>query len=298
MGKSKISNFTEGYAQYNQTAVNGSLDAYLKIFVKEHANLISTANKSIKKRMRELGLIDKQDRVISNNKTPKVSKPVVKENSEFKKDKESEKDKQDNAKSVPVNLKPDGRINKTPDFELDQKVLDQFAKAHKGKKNRTGLSVIKKVPSGLLDIMRYNLGPDCAGLTNQETIVMYGLVYLTDLHNLDTETQQLIQDSDPALWEYAKKYRAIKKAEEGAETKALKRELDEVFHLNKQLVLLLSYYISLSRWGFDNDTVNDVKDIGKLDFDTPSVAELIKATRNVSDKMLRDERNRKGSNMA
>lgn len=292
MGKSKISNFTEGYAQYNQTAVNGSLDAYLKIFVKEHANLISTANKSIKKRMRELGLIDKQDRVINNNKTPKVDKPDVKQN------KESEKDKQDNAKSVPVSLKPNGRINKTPDFGLDQKVLDRFAQANKGKKNRTGLSVIKKVPSGLLDTMRYNLGPNCAGLTNQETIVMYGLVYLTDLHNLDTETQQLIQDSDPALWEYAKKYRAIKKAEEGAETKALKRELDEVFHLNKQLVLLLSYYISLSRWGFDNDTVNDVKDIGKLDFDTPSVEELIKATRNVSDKMLRDERNRKGSNMA
>ena len=293
MGKSKISNFTEGYAQYNQTAVNGSLDAYLKIFVKEHANLISTANKSIKKRMRELGLIDKQDRVINNNKTPKVDKPDVKQN------KKSEKDKQDNTKPVPVSLKPDGRrINKSPDFGLDQKVLNQFAKAHKGKKNRTGLSVIKKVPSGLLDIMRYNLGPDCAGLTNQETIVMYGLVYLTDLHNLDTETQQLIQDSDPALWEYAKKYRAIKKVEEGAETKALKRELDEVFHLNKQLVLLLSYYISLSRWGFDNDTVNDVKDISKLDFDTPSVEELIKATRNVSDKMLRDERNRKGSNMA
>lgn len=290
MGKSKISNFTEGYAQYNQTAVNGSLDAYLKIFVKDHANLISTANKSIKKRMRELGLIDKQDRVI-NNKTPKADKPDAKQN------KESEKDKQNNAKSAPVSLKPNGRINKTPDFGLDQKVLDRFAQANKGKKNRTGLSVIKKVPSGLLDIMRYNLGPDCAGLTNQETIVMYGLVYLTDLHNLDTETQQLIQDSDPALWEYAKKYRAIKKAEEGAETKALKRELDEVFHLNKQLVLLLSYYISLSRWGFDNDTVNDVKDIGKLDFDTPSVAELIKATRNVSDKMLRDERNRKGSNM-
>ena len=292
MSKSKISNFTEGYAQYNQTAVNGSLDAYLKIFVKEHANLISTANKSIKKRMRELGLIDKQDRVISNNKTSKVDKPDVKQN------KKSEKDKQDNAKPAPVSLKPNGLINKTPEFGLDQKVLDQFAKAHKGKKNRTGLSVVKKVPSGLLDIMRYNLGPDCAGLTNQETIVMYGLVYLTDLHNLDTETQQLIQDSDPALWEYAKKYRAIKKAEEGAETKALKRELDEVFHLNKQLVLLLSYYISLSRWGFDNGTVNDVKDIGKLDFDTPSVAELIKATRNVSDKMLRDERNRKGSNMA
>lgn len=292
MSRSKISNFTEGYAQYNQTAVNGSLDAYLKIFVREHANLISTANKSIKKRMRELGLIDKQDKVISNNKTPKADKPDAKQN------KESEKDKQDNAKPAPVSLKPNGRINKTPDFGLDQKVLDRFAKAHKGKKSRTGLSVVKKVPSGLLDIMRYNLGPDCAGLTNQETIVMYGLVYLTDLHNLDTETQQLIQDSDPALWEYAKKYRAIKKAEEGAETKALKRELDEVFHLNKQLVLLLSYYISLSRWGFDNDTVNDVKDIGKLDFDTPSVAELIKATRNVSDKMLRDERNRKGSNMA
>lgn len=291
MSKSKISNFTEGYAQYNQTAVNGSLDAYLKIFVKEHANLISTANKSIKKRMRELGLIDKQDRVISNNKTSKVDKPDVKQN------KKSEKDKQDSEKPAPVSLKPNGRINKTPDFGLDQKVLDRFAKANKNKKNRTGLSVVKKVPSGLLDIMRYNLGPDCAGLTNQETIVMYGLVYLTDLHNLDTETQQLIQDSDPALWEYAKKYRAIKKAEEGAETKALKRELDEVFHLNKQLVLLLSYYISLSRWGFDNDTVNDVKDIGKLDFDTPSVAELIKATRDVSDKMLRDERNRKGSNM-
>lgn len=292
MSKSKISNFTEGYAQYNQTAVNGSLDAYLKIFVKEHANLISTANKSVKKRMRELGLIDKQDQVISNNKTPKANKPAVKEN------KESEKDKQDNTESMPVSLKPDGQIDKTPDFGLDQKVLNQFAKAHKGKKNRTGLSVVKKIPSGLLDIMRYNLGPDCAGLTNQETIVMYGLVYLTDLHNLDTETQQLIQDSDPALWEYAKKYRAIKKAEEGAETKALKRELDEVFHLNKQLVLLLSYYISLSRWGFDNDTVNDVKDIGKLDFDTASVEELIKATRKVSDKMLRDERNRKGSNMA
>lgn len=291
MSKNKISNFTEGYAQYNQTAVNGSLDAYLKIFVKEHANLISTANKSIKKRMRELGLIDKQDKVISNDKTPESNKPAIKENNE------SEKGKQDSAKPVPVSLKPDGRINKTPDFGLDQKVLNQFAKAHKGKKNRTGLSVVKKIPSGLLDIMRYNLGPDCAGLTNQETIVMYGLVYLTDLHNLDTETQQLIQDSDPALWEYAKKYRAIKKAEEGAETKALKRELDEVFHLNKQLVLLLSYYISLSRWGFDNDTVNDVKDIGKLDFDTPSVAELIKATRSVSDKMLRDERNRKGSNM-
>lgn len=291
MSKSKISNFTEGYAQYNQTAVNGSLDAYLKIFVKEHANLISTANKSIKKRMRELGLIDKQDRVISNNKTSKANKPGVKDS------KESEKNKQDNTKPVPVSLKPNGRINKTPDFGLDQKVLNRFAKANKNKKNRTGLSVVKKVPSGLLDIMRYNLGPDCAGLTNQETIVMYGLVYLTDLHNLDTETQQLIQDSDPALWEYAKKYRAIKKAEEGAETKALKRELDEVFHLNKQLVLLLSYYISLSRWGFDNDTVNDVKDIGKLDFDTPSVAELIKATRKVSDKMLRDERNRKGSNM-
>lgn len=292
MSKNKISNFTEGYAQYNQTAVNGSLDAYLKIFVKEHANLISTANKSVKKRMRELGLIDKQDQVISNNKTPKANKPAVKEN------KESGKDKQDNTKSMPVSLKPDGQIDKTPDFGLDQKVLDQFAKAHKGKKNRTGLSVVKKIPSGLLDIMRYNLGPDCAGLTNQETIVMYGLVYLTDLHNLDTETQQLIQDSDPALWEYAKKYRAIKKAEEGAETKALKRELDEVFHLNKQLVLLLSYYISLSRWGFDNDAVNDVKDIGKLDFDTASVEELIKATRKVSDKMLRDERNRKGSNMA
>lgn len=292
MGKSKISNFTEGYAQYNQTAVNGSLDAYLKIFVKEHANLISTANKSIKKRMRELGLIDKQDKVISNDKTPKSNKPAIKENNK------SEKGKQDSAKPVPVSLKSNGRIDKTPDFGLDQKVLDKFAKANKNKKNHTGLSVIKKVPSGLLDIMRYNLGPDCAGLTNQETIVMYGLVYLTDLHNLDTETQQLIQDSDPALWEYAKKYRAIKKAEEGAETKALKRELDEVFHLNKQLVLLLSYYISLSRWGFDNDTVNDVKDIGKLDFDTPSVAELIKATRNVSDKMLRDERNRKGSNMA
>ena len=292
MSKNKISNFTEGYAQYNQTAVNGSLDAYLKIFVKEHANLISTANKSIKKRMRELGLIDKQDRAINNNKTPKVDKPDVKQN------KKSEKDKQDSEKPAPVSLKPNGRIDKTPDFGLDQKVLDRFAQAHKGKKNRTGLSVVKKVPSGLLDMMRYNLGPDCAGLTNQETIVMYGLVYLTDLHNLDTETQQLIQDSDPALWEYAKKYRAIKKAEEGAETKALKRELDEVFHLNKQLVLLLSYYISLSRWGFDNDTVNDVKDIGKLDFDTPSVAELIKATRNVSDKMLRDERNRKGSNMA
>lgn len=292
MSKSKISNFTEGYAQYNQTAVNGSLDAYLKIFVKEHANLISTANKSIKKRMRELGLIDKQDRVISNNKMPKAAnKPDVKQN------KKSEKNKQDNTKPMPVSLKPNGRINKTPDFGLDQKVLNRFAKANKNKKNRTGLSVVKKVPSGLLDIMRYNLGPDCAGLTNQETIVMYGLVYLTDLHNLDTETQQLIQDSDPALWEYAKKYRAIKKAEEGAETKALKRELDEVFHLNKQLVLLLSYYISLSRWGFDNDTVNDVKDIGKLDFDTPSVAELIKATRNASDKMLRDERNRKGSNM-
>lgn len=291
MGKSKISNFTEGYAQYNQTAVNGSLDAYLKIFVKEHANLISTANKSVKKRMRELGLIDKQDRVINNNKTPKVDKPDVKQN------KKSEKDKQDDAKPVPTSLKSNGQINKTPDFGLDQKVLNRFAKANKNKKNRTGLSVVKKIPSGLLDIMRYNLGPDCAGLTNQETIVMYGLVYLTDLHNLDTETQQLIQDSDPALWEYAKKYRAIKKAEEGAETKALKRELDEVFHLNKQLVLLLSYYISLSRWGFDNDTVNDVKDIGKLDFDTPSVAELIKATRKVSDKMLRDERNRKGSNM-
>lgn len=292
MSKNKISNFTEGYAQYNQTAVNGSLDAYLKIFVKEHANLISTANKSIKKRMRELGLIDKQDRAINNNKTSKVDKPDVKQN------KKSEKDKQDNEKPAPVSLKPNGRIDKTPDFGLDQKVLNRFAKANKNKKNHTGLSVIKKVPSGLLDIMRYNLGPDCAGLTNQETIVMYGLVYLTDLHNLDTETQQLIQDSDPALWEYAKKYRAVKKAEEGAETKVLKRELDEVLHLNKQLVLLLSYYISLSRWGFDNDTVNDVKDIGKLDFDTPSVAELIKATRNVSDKMLRDERNRKGSNMA
>lgn len=292
MSKNKISNFTEGYAQYNQTAVNGSLDAYLKIFVKEHANLISTANKSVKKRMRELGLIDKQDRVISNTKTSEANKPAVKEN------KESKKNKQDNTKSMPVSLKPDGQTDKTPDFGLDQKVLDQFAKAHKGKKNRTGLSVVKKIPSGLLDIMRYNLGPDCAGLTNQETIVMYGLVYLTDLHNLDTETQQLIQDSDPALWEYAKKYRAIKKAEEGAETKALKRELDEVFHLNKQLVLLLSYYISLSRWGFDNDTVNDVKDIGKLDFDTASVEELIKVTRKVSDKMLRDERNRKGSNMA
>lgn len=292
MSKSKISNFTEGYAQYNQTAVNGSLDAYLKIFVREHANLISTANKSIKKRMRELGLIDKQDKVISNDKTPESNKPAIK-----KENNKSEKGKQDSAKPVPVSLKPDGRINKTPDFGLDQKVLNQFAKANKGKKNRTGLSVIKKVPSGLLDTMRYNLGPNCAGLTNQETIVMYGLVYLSDLHNLDTETQQLIQDSDPALWEYAKKYRTIKKAEEGAETKALKRELDEVFHLNKQLVLLLSYYISLSRWGFDNDTVNDVKDIGKLDFDTPSVAELIKATRSVSDKMLRDERNRKGSNM-
>lgn len=292
MSEHKISNFTEGYAQYNQTAVNGSLDAYLKIFVKEHANLISTANKSVKKRMRELGLIDKQDRVISNNKTPKVDKPAVKQNKDF------EKDKQNNTKPMPVSLKPDGQIDKTPDFGLDQKVLDQFAKAHKNKKNHTGLSVIKKVPSGLLDTMRFNLGPNCAGLTNQETIVMYGLVYLSDLHNLDTETQQLIQDSDPALWEYAKKYRAIKKAEEGAETKALKRELDEVFHLNKQLLLLLSYYISLSRWGFDNDTVNDVKDIGKLDFDTASVEELIKATRKVSDKMLRDERNRKGSNMA
>ena len=223
MSKSKISNFTEGYAQYNQTAVNGSLDAYLKIFVKEHANLISTANKSIKKRMRELGLIDKQDRAINNNKTPKADKPDVKQN------KKSEKDKQDNEKPAPVSLKPNGRIDKTPDFGLDQKVLNRFAKANKNKKNRTGLSVVKKVPSGLLDIMRYNLGPDCAGLTNQETIVMYGLVYLTDLHNLDTETQQLIQDSDPALWEYAKKYRAIKKPKKAPKQKRLSVNLTRYF---------------------------------------------------------------------
>lgn len=285
----KISNFSEGYAQYNQTAINGSLDKYLKIFVTEHANLISTANKSIKKRMRELGLIDEHDNVIKDQKAQAEEARETKQ----KADKKSRHDTE-----VKLTEKLPENHHVKSDFKLDVKTFDEFAKARKTKTNKTGLSVVKQIPTDLLVAVRYTLGPDYARLTNQETVILALLVFVNDWHAINSDVQKLIQDSDPDLWEAARLLRQKRKQGETHEVRRVKHNVEEVYHLNKQLLLMLAYYISLSRWGFDNDNVNNVQDIDKLQFDTNSVRELLNATKDTSDKMIREERNRKGSNMA
>lgn len=298
----KISNFNEGYAKYNQTAINGSLDKYLKIFVTKHANLISTANKKVKNRMRELNLIDEQDNVIvdsNKQKTPKLSPDDMQKFVAVKESKKSYKNNgEDNKDDVKVNVKKQEKLKPIPVFKMDAKTFDDFAKAHKTKTNKTGLSVVKQIPTDLLTAVRYTLGADYANLTNQETVILALLVFVKDWHAITSDVQQLIQDSDPNLWESAKLIRQKRQQSANSETKLVKKNVDELYHLNKQLLLMLAYYISLSRWGFDNDNVNDVQDIDKLKFDTNSVRELLNATKESSDKLIREERNRKGSNMA
>lgn len=298
----KISNFNEGYAKYNQTAINGSLDKYLKIFVTKHANLISTANKKVRNRMRELNLIDEQDNVIvdsNKQKTPKLSPDDIQKFVAVKESKKSYKNNgEDNKDDVKVNVKKQEKLKPMPVFKMDAKTFDDFAKVHKTKTNKTGLSVVKQIPTDLLTAVRYTLGADYANLTNQETVILALLVFVNDWHAITNDVQKLIQDSDPNLWESAKLLRQKRQQSANGETKLVKKNVDELYHLNKQLLLMLAYYISLSRWGFDNDNVNDVQDIDKLKFDTNSVRELLNATKESSDKLIREERNRKGSNMA
>lgn len=300
----KISNFNEGYAKYNQTAINGSLDKYLKIFVTKHANLISTANKKVKNRMRELGLIDAQDNIVidpNKQKTPELSPDDIRKLVAVKESKKSSKNKskdEDQKGDVKVSIRKQNKLKPTPLFKVDAKTFDDFAKMHKTKTNKTGLSVVKQIPTDLLTAVRYTLGANYANLTNQETVILALLVFVKDWHAITNDVQKLIQDSDPNLWESAKLIRQKRQQSANGETKLVKKNVDELYHLNKQLLLMLAYYISLSRWGFDNDNVNDVQDIDKLKFDTNSVRELLNATKDSSDKMIREERNRKGSNMA
>lgn len=282
-----INNFSEAFAKYSQTAVDSDMDDFYKYFVKNYPGLISTAAKDKRKRMRELGLIDDQDKplidVKGNEKQrnmPKAQKPktVVKP---------VQKTETPIQQREPVNIIGDIDLSKFAD-----------RKRKRSRKNRLGVSTVRGIPSGLLNTVRYELGPEFDGLTNAETIILFMLVNMINFDKLGPEVKEVVEDNYDDIWPIALKLRQAKRNQQESLMQQMKRKVDQNYHMDHQLLLLLAYFVSLSRWGFDSDNVSSVQDIGNLAFDTPSVKELLKTIKATSDENLRVEQQRKGSNMA
>lgn len=282
-----INNFGEAFAKYSQTAVDSDMDDFYKYFVKNYPGLISTAAKDKRKRMRELGLIDNQDKPLINVKGNKKQQSMPK----VQKPKEAVK---------PVQ-KTEALIQQT---ELANTIgdidLSKFAnrKRKRSRKNRLGVSTVRGIPSGLLNTVRYELGPEFDGLTNAETITLFMLVNMVNFDKLGPEVKKVVEDNYDGIWPLALKMRQNKRNQQKSLMQQMKHKVDQNYHMDHQLLLLLAYFVSLSRWGFDSDNVSSVQDIGNLAFDTPSVEKLLETIKATSDENLRVEQQRKGSNMA
>lgn len=278
----QVTNFNEAWQAYKEAHVNSDIMEFLPIFVKKYPKLISTANKAIKQQIEELGLA---------NKKPAKAKKIVKLD---KKDENKVAESVKNKPAKPDKTKPANKLSAKA--KLKQPVDTSALSAVKREKKRRerqiisskySHSVLRDFPKALTQYAKREIDPD---LSNTKAVASL-LIALCD----DKFTDQEVPSE---LLDLAKQYQHRNSQENILLLlKQTKRELNEVLHLNEQLVMLLSYFVSMSRWGFENDSgVNKISDIDQVDFAGQSVRELIQASRKVSDKLLTEKRQREGSN--
>lgn len=279
-----ITNFNEAWEAYRDSHVGTDINQFLPIFVKEYPNLISTANKAIKQQMRRLNLLDE------SKDNPVKAKPVQNET----KDKSETKTKVN--KSVqklkdPVKKAKKQSVKDLAKQPVDQDALDTFHETVNRHVNKIetiyAKSVLRDFPKALTQYAKREIDPD---LSNAKAVAAL-IIALSDYHFTDKDVPSELLDA-------ANKYQH-KNSQENILLllKQTKRELNEVLHINRQLMLLLGYFVSVSRWGFENDSgINKVSDLNNLNLDGQSVRKLLEVSRKVSDKLLTEERQRDGSN--
>lgn len=289
----KITNYNQAWQAYQDSTLMPSLDDFLPDFVKKYPKLVSTAPKAARRRMEELNILSKPE----TKEAQKLAehKPVQ-ENKKKQSDKQSQKPDQES--EMPNKIKT---AKKDKDTDQSSKLDDDISQAIKVVKkekartvkrnlliNKMPTASMRNFPRSLIAYAKQEIGYD---ETNASSVA----ALLIALINTDFAGKDKI---DPHILDLAKKYQHTDSLQNTlATTKQLKRELDEVRHLNEQLLLMLSYYISITRWGLGRDSgVNKPKDIANVDFANNGTRELIKITRKVSDDLLKEREHRLGSN--
>lgn len=277
-----ITNFNEAWEAYRDSHVGTDINQFLPIFVKEYPNLISTANKAIKQQMQRLNLLDE-----SKEKPEESVQNEAKDKSETK----TKAKKSVQKLKEPVKKAKKQSVKDLAKQPVDQDALDTFHETVNRHVNKTetiyAKSVLRDFPKALTQYAKREIDPD---LSNAKAVAAL-IIALSDYHFTDKDVPSELLDA-------ANKYQH-KNSQENILLllKQTKRELNEVLHINRQLMLLLGYFVSVSRWGFENDSgINKVSDLNNLNLDGQSVRKLLEVSRKVSDKLLTEERQRDGSN--